>query len=74
MREVIKKTAEFFFCFLALLGICAAGSDGPWFPWPNLAGLALFLILILWLARQKVNRINTRLIEFPAHNDRKLGG
>ena len=22
-------------------GICLSGADGPWFPWPNLAGMLI---------------------------------
>lgn len=30
---------------LFLLGLGLAGSDGPWWPWPNLAGLLLFSLI-----------------------------
>ena len=30
------------------IGIVLAGSDGPYFPWPNMAGIVLFAISGLW--------------------------
>jgi hypothetical protein len=28
--------------FVCFVGVLLAGSDGPWFPWPNLAGTLIF--------------------------------
>jgi hypothetical protein len=41
------KCSEFVFALVFLLGLVLAGSDGAWFPWPNLAGVALFACLLL---------------------------
>ena len=37
---------NFFVCSLAVLSLAAAGSDGPWFPWPNIAGLFVLVIIV----------------------------
>jgi len=42
-------------CFLAsagLIGIALAGSDGAWFPIPNLAGVGI-LVALCWAGREK---------------------
>jgi len=36
-RELIKIFAAFLFVF----GLLLAGSDGGWFPWPNVAGMGM---------------------------------
>jgi len=39
------RLKDFFFCALAMLSLGAAGSDGPWFPWPNFAGVGILMIM-----------------------------
>ena len=42
----------FLVTMLLVAGLLLAGSDGDWFPWPNLAGMALLgcfvLVTNLW--------------------------
>jgi hypothetical protein len=40
-KRILKAIGNFLVVSLAVLGLCAAGSDGPYFPWPNLAGLVI---------------------------------
>jgi hypothetical protein len=44
-RWVWQKVKTFFVCSLALLSLGAVGSDGAYFPWPNLAGLIVFFFI-----------------------------
>jgi len=45
----------FFTALLLVAGSMLSGSDGDWFPWPNLAGMALLgcfvLATHLWIER-----------------------
>ena len=36
---------------LLLVALALAGSDGPWIPWPNLAGVGCFLLFAALAAR-----------------------
>lgn len=41
---------------LLFAGIALAGSSGPWFPWPNLAGAGMFVAFAALAGRQKARR------------------
>ena len=40
IRKIMLNEWMLAFCFVA--GIMVAGADGPWFPWINFAGIAVF--------------------------------
>lgn len=42
---VKKKLKEITAATMAILGICAAGSEGPYFPWANLVGLLVVFVV-----------------------------
>jgi len=48
------KLAGIFF----IAGLILAGSDGPWFPWPNIAGVIIFSLspVLAWRAERKARR------------------
>ncbi|MBN1548143.1 MAG: hypothetical protein JW902_15935, partial [Syntrophaceae bacterium] len=41
-RPFARVALRYLTCFLAVFALMAMGSDGPWFPWPNLAGACVF--------------------------------
>ena len=42
--RILERGTKFLMAFLFVAGISLAGSDGVWFPWPNLAGVALVIL------------------------------
>jgi len=46
-------TKDFAVCALAVLCLAAAGSDGPYFPWPNIAGLAVMAIIVSFIGKSQ---------------------
>jgi len=48
-----ERSLILIFGILFLSGIILAGSDGTWFPWPNVLGLLLTALAVL--VSQKVN-------------------
>lgn len=48
------KLAAIFF----IIGLILAGSDGPWLPYPNLAGVAIFSLapVLAWREDRKAQR------------------
>lgn len=55
------KLRYFLICALAILSLGATGSDGPYFPLPNLAGLALFAVIVFCVIRKSPPVINRRM-------------
>lgn len=53
LRTAIASVMRFLICTVAVLSLCAAGSDGPWFPWPNVAGLFVLIIIAIGITRGK---------------------
>jgi len=48
MKKGIWKTIrEFLFCLLAVLCLAAAGSDGDYFPWVNVIGTLILVIMAM---------------------------
>jgi hypothetical protein len=46
--RIWTRLSNFLACTLAILCLAAVGSDGIYFPWPNIAGLAgLFLFAVM---------------------------
>lgn len=41
----MKKAKEILVATLAMLALCAMGSDGDYFPWPNVAGMTILAII-----------------------------
>jgi len=46
-------TKDFAVCALAVLCLAAAGSDGPYFPWPNIAGLAVMAVIVSFIGKKQ---------------------
>jgi hypothetical protein len=38
-----------------VIGLALAGSDGPWFPWPNMVGVLIFYYF--WFAANRMDRM-----------------
>lgn len=55
MRAILLSRWTLGFCFV--LGLALAGSDGPFFPWPNLIGILVFCYIpIACRIIEKLNR------------------
>lgn len=46
-------TKDFAVCALAVLCLAAAGSDGPYFPWPNITGLAVMAVIVSFIGKKQ---------------------
>jgi hypothetical protein len=44
-RKIRKKLTGCFTVFIAIFALLIAGSDGPYFPWPNLAGIGVMTVI-----------------------------
>jgi hypothetical protein len=42
---------------LFLFGLLLAGSDGEWFPYPNLVGMGMFILVAAWSHRPQDAKI-----------------
>lgn len=49
-KEILNRLKLYFGTFLAVMGLMMAGSDGPYFPWPNLVGLLTMIIIAFLVA------------------------
>ena len=47
-RALWKLIRGYIYCILAILCLCAAGSDGDYFPWVNVVG-TLILVIMAWV-------------------------
>jgi hypothetical protein len=45
-----KRIIEITVCFFAILGLMMAGSDGEWFPIPNIIGLCILGVIASCIA------------------------
>ena len=48
-----EKSMIYIIGTLFFIGIMLAGSDGPYFPWPNMAGIVLFAISGIWAIKKQ---------------------
>ena len=58
-----ERSLIFIFGILFISGIILAGSDGTWFPWPNVLGLLLTAAAVF--VSQKLNLKNHAPPPFP---------
>lgn len=52
-RALWKLIRGYIYCILAILCLCAAGSDGDYFPWVNIIGTLILVIMAMVHLRNK---------------------
>jgi hypothetical protein len=70
-RALWKKIREYLLCTIAVLCLCAAGSDGVWFPWPNVIGtLILVMMAVIYHMKSQKRDILSNLAMMKGINSR----
>jgi hypothetical protein len=47
MKKIVRtKAIELIAVLLGLIGLILSISDGEWFPWPNLIGILMILLIV----------------------------
>ena len=69
-KRIWKLVKEFLVCLLAMTCLLFAGSDSPYFPWPNVIATVVFAIIVMASLRNNARRdILTRAEQRQAIND-----
>jgi hypothetical protein len=55
-KRIWKRIIEFLICLLAMTCLLFAGSDSPYFPWPNFAAAVVFAIIVMAYLRRHARR------------------
>ncbi len=51
MRILSPQIKQFLACSLVVISLGAAGSEGPWFPYPNIIGTIVFAVIVFSIGR-----------------------
>ncbi len=46
VRPTGRTALRFMTCTVTCVSLLVMGSDGPWFPWPNLAGACVLALIV----------------------------